>query len=294
LEPTASVQNNQLITNVSITNKWVLGDSTRLSQVLINLINNAVKFTSDGQIVLHVHEEVVDELESNYSFKISDTGIGIASEKTQTIFESFSQASSSTTREFGGTGLGLPISKNLVELMGGELQVSSEVNKGSEFYFDLRFLVHNPVSASTEQKSAQEKDLSGVQILLTEDNSINVAVVTTYLDRWSAECTLAENGKEALHLASTRSFDVVLMDIHMPVMDGYEATKRIRELDDKNKANVPIIALTASAMVEIQREVSKAGMDGFVSKPFEPDDLYNTICQVLKIDRSKNRDLAGK
>ena len=282
LEPAAKEQNNRLITKFGANNKWVLSDSTRLSQVLINLVNNAIKFTKDGAIELNIREEKLSSDVSKFYFKVSDTGIGIPKDKYDSIFESFSQASSSTTREFGGTGLGLPISKKLVELMGGDLKVKSVLNEGSEFYFELDLLVH----FSNEKESVIEvdevKDLSGMHILLTEDNVMNVAVVSAYLERWGASFTLAENGQQAFDKVSSDTFDLVLMDIHMPVMDGYEATKRIRKLSDNAKAQVPIIALTASAMVEIHQEVSQAGMDGFISKPFEPNDLYNAIISLIE------------
>lgn len=282
LKPSALDKGLEFFFESNLSSFWFEGDRTRLSQVLINLVNNAIKFTAQGSVVLSCLEETDSDHCTTVKFKVSDTGIGIPWEKQATIFESFSQASSSTTREYGGTGLGLPIAKRLVELMGGALELESEPGTGSIFSFELSL---EKAAASEEEPKSKLQDLvslEGTHLLIAEDNPMNVAVVTAYMDRWKVSYDLANNGEEAVTLVKNNEYDLVLMDIHMPIMDGYQATKMIRSMTDPKANSLPIIALTASAMVQIQREVSRVGMNGFVSKPFQPDELHQIISKSVK------------
>ncbi len=255
------------------------GDRVRLGQILNNLISNAIKFTQRGKVsvVCKLLKETARTVK--VYFEIKDTGIGIPIDKLEHIFDVFSQASSSTTRMFGGTGLGLAISRRLVGLMGGEIKVESEVGKGSCFYFELN-LKKSKSTLAVPVKKYDIKDayneLNGLQILLVEDNPINVMVARRFLERWGITCDVAENGKIGLEMIVLTDYDMVLMDIQMPVMDGYEATIAIRKMGGKY-AELPIIALTASALLEIRNQVIASGMSDYVTKPFKPEELYEKI-----------------
>jgi CheY-like chemotaxis protein len=218
-------------------------------------------------------------------FKVEDTGIGIAEDKQQQIFDRFTQADSTTSRSSGGTGLGLAICKRIIEAQGGKLLLRSTVGKGSVFYFTLAF----SLSKATEAKAAIEKEkamlpnedekpLSNNYILLVEDNPINVLVAQSFLERWGANIDVATNGQEALDMLDVNKHQLILMDMHMPIMDGYEATRRIRA----KGIMLPIIALTASIPKDIEYQVRETGMTDIVVKPFVPDDLYRTILHFIK------------
>jgi signal transduction histidine kinase/ActR/RegA family two-component response regulator len=265
----------------------LIADPTRLTQVISNLLQNAIKFTKSGWVELRykVLEQSADSC--LLRLEVEDTGIGIPPEKTQLIFERFTQADSSTSRSFGGTGLGLSIARRIIELYQGKLQVSSEVDKGSVFYFEIRL----PISEmgveqslgldvlSTAMEDEQQPDLlKGVSLLLVEDNPLNVKVAVAFLKRWGAEVEVAVNGQEALTKLDAARHQCVLMDLHMPVMDGYEATKRLRERGE----TLPIIALTASLPKEVEHDAYSAGLDAIVVKPFNPDELKETIWRQLK------------
>jgi len=260
--------------------RYVLGDPTRLSQVLHNLVNNAVKFTKEGEVVLEL--TVLDKRKDSVSilFTVQDTGIGIPPEKQQLIFERFTQADSSTSRSFGGTGLGLAISQGILHLQGSKLMLNSEMGKGSTFFFTLSFPLgalipaEKPMVAETVEKPA-EKPLNGIHILLVEDNRINVLVARNFLENWGATITVAENGQEALDRLASSDYHLVLMDLHMPVMDGYTAIRKIREQGMK----IPVIALTASLPNEVEQECRGMEIDGFVLKPFLPDELFCKVQQ---------------
>lgn len=254
---------------------WIICDKTRTSQVLTNLISNAIKFTHQGDVNvrLALKERGLDYVVIN--FTISDTGIGIPSEKQQDIFKIFTQASNSTTRQFGGTGLGLSITKKLLELQGTSIKLKSTVGEGSEFYFEQRFALSEEPVHQEEFDKQQLVTTTRIdhEILLVEDNEINVMVALKFLKKWGAQVTVAKNGAEALSLISTRDFKLVLMDLQMPIMDGYEAVREIRKLG----IQIPIIALTASALIDEQRKIFEAGMDDYVTKPFNPTDLLSRI-----------------
>jgi PAS domain S-box-containing protein len=254
-----------------------LFDPTRLGGVLTNLLHNAIKFTSNGKITFTVSVVEQNEKNDRILFKVEDTGIGIPEDKLNRIFDSFVQAESSTTRKYGGTGLGLSISKELVQLMGGELEVESEVGKGSAFSFQLQLTKSNE-QIDTPQETYDEAEIAGLRILLVEDNQINRFMAQTILEQWKVEVTAAENGAVALDLMQDNTFDLVLMDMQMPVLDGLQTTWMIR---NKLEMDIPIVALTANAVKGEAEKCLQAGMNGFVSKPFRQEDLLCTIVQVL-------------
>ncbi len=260
--------------------EFVKGDPVRLSQVLTNLVGNAIKFTSEGHIVTQVSLKSSDEKELEIEISVLDTGIGIPETKLSSIFDNFTQASSNTTRKYGGTGLGLAISKQLVELQGGTINVESIEGKGSRFYFKMKFKRSDQNDKQPDDIHFENKNsvhsLKGVKVLLAEDNKINQVVAGKFLSKWGVEMDIAENGEEALKMVQAKEYNLVLMDLQMPVLDGFEATKMIRNLGGKY-STLPIIALTASAVLEIHEEAMSAGMDDFVTKPFDPKLLNSKI-----------------
>lgn len=262
-------------------NYRVLGDQMRLTQVLTNLIHNAIKFTAgNGKVCLKVSklEETVDRVKLR--FEVIDTGIGISTEKQQLIFERFTQADSSTSRSFGGTGLGLAISKRLLELQGSSLHVQSEVGKGSIFFFEQLLVKADEMhieSPKVDFKVDNSTILQGKEILLVEDNAINVMVARGFLEKWGATVTVAENGELALSLFDEKRHQIILMDLHMPILDGYQAAARIRQF---NKI-VPIIALTANLRKDIEEKVLQVGINDVIVKPFLPDELFQVLNKYL-------------
>lgn len=260
----------------------LLSDPDRLSQVLNNLVGNAVKFTEDGVIALSVAVQEQQGEEYLLHFNITDTGIGIPADKLQVIFESFTQLGEFRTRKYDGTGLGLTITRRLVSLFGGELSVSSTEGAGSAFSFTIKAKKGRIIAAASAGDSGLSEDLSGQHILLVEDNLVNQKIASKFLQKWNAQVTTAHHGLEALDLLQDNKIDLVLMDLQMPVMDGYDCARAIRQLSDPKKSKVPIIALTASALMEVQREVKGAGMNDFVTKPFNPRDLYKKIARNLQ------------
>ncbi len=275
--------------------EYIIGDPIRLNQILVNLLGNAIKFTESGGITLAV--KVIDQTkkDSRLNFIVNDTGIGISAEKKEVIFSSFSQASSDMTRKYGGTGLGLTISKQLVELQNGSLLLESQIGKGSTFYFNLQFKHgKNPSKEREAQKLKPEINLEldfiDKKILLAEDNEINQLYVKTILN-FKCQMSLALNGKQAIEMVSNHDYDLILMDLHMPEVDGYEATKVIRNMPDKVKSEIPIIALTAAAIKGEKEKCLAAGMNGYLSKPFEPNELFKVILENLKnIDKPNLSD----
>ena len=261
--------------------KNVVGDPTRLNQILNNLLSNALKFTEYGGITLTIKvlNQTLDS--SELSFSVRDTGIGIPKEKQEFIFSSFSQASSDTTRKYGGTGLGLTISKQLAKMQGGDIFVTSEDGKGSTFELRINYLhgspkTENAVPTNNSQTSAQFSSDHTPNILLAEDNEINQLFVKTILKK-DFNIMIAPNGKVVIDLLNKAHFDLILMDLHMPEMDGYTATSIIRKMDDQEKRTIPIIALTAAAIKGEKEKCIGAGMDDYISKPFETQDLINMI-----------------
>ncbi len=259
----------------------VLGDEVRLSQILNNLISNAIKFTNGGQISIEINKISENNTKVCLQFKVKDTGVGIAPEAKSIIFERFTQANSEINRQYGGSGLGLSIVKKLLELQGKTIELESELGKGSTFFFDMSF-EKDPDEDSQRGKNPEKQapDLSGVRILLVEDMYLNSIMAKTMLSNWKAEVELAENGQIALEMFKERHYDLILMDLQMPVMDGITATIKIRSLDPK----VPIIALTASSSFETQNEIKSSGMDDYISKPFNPYSLFETIKKYVKVE----------
>lgn len=248
-------------------------DGLRLSQILTNLLGNAIKFTKEGGVTLSLTKIVCTRKRVSVKFLVEDTGIGIPKEKLNKIFESFSQASTSITREYGGTGLGLSITKKILDLQNVKIHVFSKEGKGSKFYFTQTFPISTK-SADTDKKAVHEDQaLAGKKVLLVEDNMVNVMVARKFLTRWDIEVDVAENGLEAIQKVGLNTYDLILMDLQMPVMDGYQATEELR----KNGIKTPIIALTASVMLEDGNRVYAVGIDDYVSKPFNPDELFNKI-----------------
>lgn len=261
------------------------GDSVRLCQVLTNLVSNAIKFTEKGSVTLKYRN--ISETTSNITikFSIKDTGIGIAKDKIDKIFESFSQADASISSQFGGTGLGLTISKKLIELQGGKISVNSELGKGSEFVFYLSFEKHVYVDnlPTPNRVTDRVKNLQGMKVMVVEDNRINAQVLSSFLKKWNIQIELATNGKEALEKLDESEFDLVLMDLQMPVMDGKEATKIIRTEKLSSYGKIPIIALTADASSDTQKSITQFGFNHYLSKPFSPDALYRLLNKYYNV-----------
>ena len=260
----------------------VIGDPTRTSQVLNNLVHNAIKFTREGGVSLSIQAGKIEKDKVTLRVSVKDTGIGIAPEKQQLIFERFTQADSSTSRSFGGTGLGLSISKKILEMQGCRLQLKSQPGIGSEFYFTQTFVLSTEATAeeapANAVKEEEARSLEGIAILLVEDNPLNVMVAKAFLERCGAVIDVAENGQEGVAMFDSAKHRLVLMDLDMPVMDGYEATRLLR---DKGET-LPVIALTASLPKEVESEVYAAGLTDIIVKPFNPDDLFRVVLQHLR------------
>jgi signal transduction histidine kinase/ActR/RegA family two-component response regulator len=252
--------------------KEIISDDLRLKQVLFNLLSNAFKFTKKGTVSLKVALLNTTSEKMTVRFWVSDTGIGIKPEQIEKIFESFEQADNSTTRNFGGTGLGLSISKQLVNLFGSDLQVKSEYQKGSVFWFDIDLEINKAVPMQ-ETEQVNVRNLNGVKILVAEDNKINRMVLLTFLKKWNVQFTETTNGLEALEEYRKNEYDLVLMDLEMPEMDGYTAIKEIRKVDN----NIPVIAFTAALYDNMAIDLKNKGFTDYLHKPFNPADLYNKI-----------------
>jgi signal transduction histidine kinase len=273
----------------------VTGDPGRLRQVLLNLVGNALKFTAEGEVGIRVVADAIEENSSILHFIVFDSGVGIAPEKLEMIFDSFTQADVSTTRQFGGTGLGLTISRRLVQLMGGQMWVESELGAGSRFHFTLRLIteVNNaavtrsptspvmqvlPLPLTTPLSMPDKSDrLRGLHILLAEDNRVNQMVAQRSLEKRGHQVVIAGTGEEALEALAQRSFDLVLMDVHMPGIDGIEATKAIREKEKSTGLHQPVVAMTALAMTGDRERCLAAGMDGYLSKPIDLQKLDEVL-----------------
>jgi PAS domain S-box-containing protein len=265
---------------------YLKADPVRLIQVLTNLVSNGIKFTHEGSVMLEAKLLSKKDEDVTLILSVADTGIGIEANKLNSIFESFSQAEDATTRKYGGTGLGLAITRKLVELMGGTITVDSTYGQGATFTCTLTLPVgKEPVTAETESIDALAVPAGGM-VLLAEDNTMNQLVVISFLRKWNVESMIAVNGSEALALIKRKTFDLVLMDLQMPEMSGYEVTQRIRAMDDPYFKHVPIIALTASAMAEVKDRVLATGMNDFLSKPFQPQELKRILAKYL--DRKRD------
>jgi two-component system, sensor histidine kinase and response regulator len=281
----------------------VKGDPGRLRQVLLNLLGNAVKFTVEGKVGLKVLADSFEPKLSILHFIVSDSGVGIAPEKLDMIFDSFSQADASTTRHFGGTGLGLTISRRLAEMMGGRMWVESEPGVGSQFHFTVRLGIEtshapeaqNPLPVSIASRSWRDEGdtLKTLNILLAEDNRVNQKVASRLLEKRGHHVILAENGAEALAALAEHSFDLVLMDVHMPGMDGFETTRAIRGQEKITGLHQLIIAMTALAMKGDRERCLAAGMDGYLSKPIDLEQLDDLLgaCEARRPPSLRQPDL---
>ncbi|MEK6805447.1 MAG: 7TM diverse intracellular signaling domain-containing protein [Pseudomonadota bacterium] len=261
----------------------LIGDSLRLEQVLVNLVGNAVKFTESGEIELAVVQVSRREGHITLEFSVRDTGMGMTAEQQQRLFKPFEQADSSITRRFGGSGLGLAISRQLVELMGGQIGVESELTRGSRFHFTIEMALADPAQPTPAPAAAPASSgdrMRGIRILLVEDNALNRELACEVLRDAGAEVSVAENGAEAVDAVQTQGFDMVLMDVQMPVMDGYEATRRIRQLP--GLAGLPIIAMSASAMAEDRAAAAAAGMNDYLTKPFDIGQVLDVLSKWIK------------
>ena len=258
--------------------RFVMADDIRLSQVLNNLVSNAIKFTRNGSVSIEVMVTGETETDLELRFAVSDTGIGIAKDKQQLIFEIFSEENAMINREYGGAGLGLAITQRLLNLMNSDVTLQSEIGLGSTFAFNITLKKGKEIEAEEKRENGiRRNDLAGMKILLVDDVEFNIMVAEKMLLNWNAKVEVAENGLHAIKKARDGNFDLILMDLQMPVLDGYSATKHIREF---NK-DVPIIALTASASSDTHEKTVEVGMNGYVSKPFMPDDLYDTIYRFI-------------
>ena len=281
------VENKGLYLNLTIGEdvpKIVNGDPYRLNQILYNLIGNAIKFTDKGGIDIFLKTNPEFESTNNLIIEIKDTGIGISKENQKKIFESFTQAGLDTTRKFGGTGLGLTITKSLVEMQNGKIELDSKLNVGSTFRIYLEFdKTKKQKSESKLNKNKETLDLSNYKILLVEDNKMNQFVTTQLFKHWNNDINIVNNGKEAIyHLSQKNDYDLILMDLQMPEMDGYETSMFIRNQPDIIHNNhIPIIALTADAFEDTKLNALNAGMNDFITKPFKVDILINKITKYL-------------
>ena len=258
--------------------KIVKGDKLRLNQILTNLISNGIKFTEKGHVLLEVSLEENTAEQIQLKFSVIDTGSGIHPTRLEKIFEGFEQESASTSRKYGGTGLGLSISKQLVLLLGGELKVKSKINEGSEFYFTTLLNHGNPESksgAKNNQANKDQKGLAGVRILCVDDNEVNQLVISQYFDSWKVDATYASNGNDAVECFRKGEYELILMDIRLPDIKGYEAVQKMR--DEFPKRNTPAIALTAEMNEALKKKIKEHGMVDHLNKPFNADDLYNKI-----------------
>ncbi|TAE50981.1 MAG: response regulator [Bacteroidetes bacterium] len=260
------------------------GDPVRIGQILTNLVSNAVKFTDKGYVSIQVSVLSQQEDRLTIELRVKDTGIGIAPDQQQAVFERFTQAHSSTTRVYGGTGLGLAITQKLIELHQSQIRLHSVPGQGSEFFFELTLnkgqngYLQNPEYLA--ERIPEKQSLAGMRVLVVEDNEVNIKIITQFLRRWSIDDVFtARNGIQAVEHAQRLAFDVILMDLQMPVMGGFEATGEIRKFD----LRTPIIALTADAMPEIRAQVISAGMNDYTTKPFNPNILFEKLVRYLPV-----------
>jgi CheY-like chemotaxis protein len=253
----------------------------RLTQILNNLVSNAIKFTEQGKINVAAMLQGEEEDSVLIRFAVADTGIGIPADRIDYIFDSFTQANTDTTRKYGGTGLGLAITRRLLELQGSQIYVKSEVNKGSTFYFTLSFYKSHHFTLDPQQSFSliENNDLSHIRLLLVEDNEFNQIVASKFLQKWNIVPDYAADGLIALEKASVKEYDIILMDLQMPQMNGYEATRAIRHLPNLTYKHIPIIALTADVIADVKEKAVNAGMTDFITKPFNPEDLYAKLLQ---------------
>jgi len=262
-----------------IKNSIVCTDPTRISQIIYNLAGNAIKFTTEGSVTIRLNVLSSDDELIKIRFSVIDTGIGIIKEQQDAIFEPFVQASSSTTRNYGGTGLGLAIVKRLLALFNSNIKLESTEGNGTRFWFDIAFKIDKEPVNNGLNIQGNLYDLNDLKILVAEDNPINSLLLKKIFQKWNNIPDFAKDGVEALERHSTNDYDLILMDVHMPLLDGYETSRRIRSLPDMLKAGVPIIALTASVSINLKEKISEAGMDDHLSKPYNSKELLAKLIE---------------
>ena len=255
----------------------IIGDPTKLSQILINLINNAIKFSKNGEVIFNVKQQKVEGDFVTLDFEIKDTGIGIPTEKQKDIFESFSQGSVEINRTYGGTGLGLSIVKKLLSVLKSDIELKSEEGKGTQFNFSLTFEKGNNLPKAEAEVSKTETVFAGKSILLVEDNKINQMITKKMVEKKGMTCEIIDNGEDAIEHLKSNTYDLVLMDVHLPGINGTEATTEIRKFNSE----IPIIALTAISLNENREMLLSFGMDDVVTKPFIPENFYDTMAKYL-------------
>lgn len=258
-------------------------DETRLNQVLSNLLSNSIKFTHTGKITLAVRKLFASSSKATIQFIVMDTGIGIPRNKHREIFETFTQADVNTTRKYGGTGLGLAITKKIVNKFNSDLLLESEEGKGSAFHFTVELQVNeNRPRYIHEDNPGQLQPLPGIRILVAEDNPVNLSIAKRFLNKWGIVVTEAVNGKEAVEKFRKAEFDLLLIDLEMPEMDGATALKEIRKLNN----NIPIVAFTAAVYDNMQADLLQKGFTDFIHKPFRPGDLHSKITYLVNALRA--------
>lgn len=275
LKTNAKEKNIEFKINIDqdLQSQYIYTDSTRLSQILFNLIGNSIKYTHNGSINIDINILESTDQTIKIKFAVSDTGIGIAEDKLDTIFEPFVQVSDSN---IGGTGLGLPIVKRIITLFDSEIKVKSRLGEGSTFSFEINFeKAHNIVNES--ETLNQYQDLIDKKILIAEDNTVNIFLIRKICQKWKVDYTIVENGLDAYNAVLSNDYDIILMDINMPVMDGYESSKLIRRIADHKKSNINIIALTATTDETVDKAILEAGINDVVLKPYDTDFLYQKL-----------------
>lgn len=281
LKELASINNNAFTIEVDPNiPDFLIGDPTKLSQIFLNLINNALKFTKNGEVKVSL---AVNELNPEFTsihFEVLDTGIGIPEEKIDAVFDSFSQGSIEINRKYGGTGLGLTIVKKLIDILGGKIKVESKVGKGSAFSFDLSFKIGLDQNHYEKKAEFDDSILNGLNVLLIEDNKINQMITKKMVENKGMICEVIDNGEDAIEAVKNNSYDLVLMDVHLPGINGTIATQTIRTFDKKTT----IIALTAISLNENRDMLLSYGMNDVITKPFDPQDFYRTLVMNLKKD----------
>lgn len=264
----------------------LIGDPVKLNQILTNLIGNAIKFTERGHVKLQISSAKTGDDQVVLHFQVSDTGIGIPQDKIQSILEEFSQASYEVNQTYGGTGLGLSISQKLLQLYGKELEVSSELGEGSNFSFEIPLRINaeqeTPTPVSSKEKPSQL--FSSARILIVDDNPVNIFIVSEYLNQWQLNYDSAESGKQAIAMVNETHYDLILMDLHMPTMDGYEASRKIRKLQLPKQP--VIVALSASGRGDVNVKQRRAGINDYVTKPFSPGELFDALAHHLEISEN--------
>lgn len=261
---------------------YLKGDATRLRQIITNLVNNAIKYTKEGSVTIKAKSITGNNKQETIYVSVTDTGIGISQEGISSLFKAFSQLDTTITRSYGGTGLGLAIAKNLSNLMGGDIGVESKEGKGSTFWFTAKFEKGSPIYKDKTEVIPVEEKKEDLNILLVEDNLLNQKFAVATLRREGHTVDIAENGKVAVEKYKNNDYDLILMDIQMPVMDGIEASQEIRKYEKLNNITEPIkiIAITAYVMEKDRSMCLNAGMDEYLAKPFKPQELIDLIDQV--------------